>query len=218
MTTLRCRIAVATRAHADAVFDVRRAAYRAAPEFDWKDEAALAWNDADDTGTVLGLWDEHGTLLSTMRATAFGSRAAAEAYLEYSLDGAAVGLPTLVFSRAATRPDAARHGLFARMRAAYLAALPATPLQSLAAIVYEGGPRLRSMADAGYAFTQPRAGWDSEAVARSAPLLAVLPRSRFGDALAWVRAGAEDALAATTIDVNGIARAFAAQCGTTPAR
>lgn len=204
-------IAVADRRDAAAVFDVRRAAYRAAPEFDWKDEAALAWNDADDAGTVIGLWDEAGVLQSTLRASAFGSRAAAEAFLEYSLEGAAVALPTLVFSRAATRPQAARHGLFALMRVAYLQALTATPVQSLSAIVYDGGPRLRAMADAGYAFTEPRAGWDSEAVARTPPLLAVLPRERFSGALAIARDAVGDRLAQVEIDAAGIAAAIAAQ-------
>lgn len=205
------RLTVASRRDADAVFAVRRAAYRAAPEFEWKDEAALAWNEADDAGTVLGLWDDAGTLQSTLRASVFGSRAAAEAFLEYSLEGAAVALPTLVFSRAATAPEAARHGLFALLRVAYLAALPATPVQSLSAIVYDGGPRLRAMAEAGYGFSEPRAGWDSEAVARRAPLLALLPRERFAGALAIARAIAGDALARVAIDTDAIAAAFAAQ-------
>lgn len=208
------RLSIATRHDAEAVFAVRRAAYRAAPEFDWKDEAALAWNDADDAGTVLALWDDAGTLQSTLRASVFGSRAAAEAFLEYSLDGAAVALPTLVFSRAATAPDAARHGLFALMRVAYLAALPATPLQSLSAIVYDGGPRLRAMAEAGYTFSEPRAGWDSEAVARRPPLLAVLPRERFAGALAIARVIAGEHLERVDIETPAIAAAFAAQAAT----
>ncbi len=205
------RIAVADRRHAAAVFDVRRAAYRMAPEFDWKDEAALAWNEADDSGTVIGLWDDAGALQSTLRASAFGSRAAAQAFLEYALDGADVALPTLVFSRAATRPEAARHGLFALMRVAYLQALAATPVQSLSAIVYDGGPRLRAMADAGYTFSEPRAGWDSEAVARTPPLLAVLPRERFAGALAIARHAVGQRLVQVDVDAAGIAAAIAAQ-------
>jgi hypothetical protein len=98
------------------------------------------------------------------------------------------------------------------MRLAYLSALPATPLQSLLAVVYEGGPRLRAMQAAGYQLAPPRAGWDSEAVAHTQPLLAVLPRAQFGRALDTVATGLLDRRAQVQIDSTAIAAAFSARC------
>lgn len=209
------RVGVADAAHSAAVAAVRRAAYRQAAEFSWRDEATLAWSAADDAGAVLGIWDAQGRLLSTLRASVFHNHAAAEAFLQYRLAGVDVALPTLVFSRAATHPDAARHGLFALMRLAYLSALPATPLHSLLAVVYEGGPRLRAMQDAGYHLTPARAGWDSEAVARTQPLLAVLPRAQFSRALDTVATALVENCAQVQIDSTAIAAAFSALCCST---
>lgn len=210
------RVGVVDATQRDAVEAVRRAAYAGAPEFNWRDAATLAWSAADDAGTVLGIWDAEGRLLSTLRASVFHTRTAAEAFLEYTLDGVDVAVdvafPALVFSRAATHPEAARHGLFALMRQAYLSALPATPLQSLLAIVYDGGPRLRAMQDAGYRFAAPQAAWDSEAVALAQPLLAVLPRAQFARALDIASTALLGRSDVVQVDTAGIAAAFSRCC------
>ena len=209
---LRWRAGVADASQRDAVEALRRQAYRAAPEFDWNDERTLAWSAADDAGTVLALWNQGGELVSTTRATVFAALGDAESFLEYSLRGIEIGLPTLVLSRAATAPEQARHGLFALLRQAYLSALMATPIASVIAIVYEGGPRLRSMREAGYEFHAPALGWDSEAVARARPLLALLPRSRFEPALAGVTAGLGERLSGLDAGTTAIADALRARC------
>ena len=186
----RYRIGIVEREQAAALEGVRQAAYRAATEFDWNDEVSLGWTAADDRATVLAVWDVAGRMLSTVRATVLHSAGQAEDFLEYSLAGIDVGFPSLVLSRAATVPDAARQGLLAMLRHAYLSALATqnarvagsgigSAIRSSITIVYEGAPRLAGMRAAGYAFHAPRAGWDSEAVARTAPLLAMLPCERF---------------------------------------
>ena len=161
---------------------------------------------------MLGLWNREGELLSTTRASVFARAADAEAFLEYSLEGIELPLPTLVLSRVATAPDAARHGLFAFLRYAYLAALPHTPVASVLAITYEGAPHVGSMRDAGYSFHEPRACWDTEATPLTRPLLAVLPRVRFEQALALRRADLRARLAEVAIDAPAIRAAFAALC------
>jgi len=206
------RVGVVDVSQRDAVLAVRVAAYRQAAEFAWRDDSALAWSDADDDGTVLGIWDAQGRLQSTLRASVFHERGAAEAFLEYRLDAVDLAWPALLFSRAATHPDAARQGLFALMRQAYLSALPATPLQCLLAVVYEGGPRLRAMQDAGYRFTTPSGGWDSEAVARTQPLLAVLPRAQFARALDVASTALLGHGTPVQIDTPAIAAAFSRCC------
>ena len=209
---VRYRVGIACHAqHAD-VEALRCRAYRGAAEFVWNDEATLGWTAADDAGTVLALWDAEGALLSTMRASVFNDTAAAEAFLEYSLDGVDIPTPTLVLSRAATAPDAARHGLYALLRYAYLSALPLTPILSVIAIVYEGAGQTRSMRGSGYDFFEPRSGWDTEAVARVRPLLAVLPRARFEHALGLRLAALAGRLDGVQIESAAIAAVLRSRC------
>jgi hypothetical protein len=210
-----CRVGVVHRAQRAAVEHVRRVAYREAAEFDWNDANTLAWSAADDAGVVLALWNERGALVSTLRASVLADSAAAERLLEYSLEGVEAPMPALVLSRAATMPDQARQGLFGLMRYAYLSALGSTPIGSVIAIVYEGGPRLGAMRAAGYDFIRPCAGWDSEAVARTQPLLAVLTRTRFEGALGSARIDVAERLALAHVETESIAAALRACC---PAR
>ncbi len=208
----RYRIGVVEPTERDALAALRCASYAQAPEFDWNDEATLRWSAADDAGVVLALWDDQGAMLSTLRASVFTAAAAAEAHLEYSLAGIDVPTPTLVLSRAATRPDAARHGLFAWLRHAYLHALAATPIASVIAIVYKGGPRLAAMRGVGYELFEPRSGWDTEALARMQPLLALLPSARFASALGAAATAVAGRLDAVHIESAAIAAALRARC------
>jgi hypothetical protein len=213
---LRYRIGVASRADAAEVEAVRRSAYDAAREFTWNDAATLAWNAADDAGCVLVLHDAAGTLLSTLRINVLAGIAEAEQFLEYALAGIDARPPLLVLSRAASRPEHARRGLFALLRQAYLDALPATPVASVVALVYEGGPRLQAMVDAGYVLHEPRAGWDEEAVAHTRPLLAVLQRASFAAAAAQVRRALGAQLDGVAADAAAIAAAITAAASGAP--
>lgn len=208
----RYTVGVAGPAQRAGVEAVRRAAYRRAREFDWRDDALLAWGPADDEGTVIALCDAHGQVLSTVRASVLGSAGQAERFLEYSLAGIAVAAPLLVLSRAATHPDFARQGLNSVVRHAYLAAAALSPVRCVATLVYDGGPRLRSMREAGFDLVAPAAGWDTEAVARTQPLLALLPRSRFEDALRSIAHAVAGTLQETQADTVAIALGLRAQC------
>lgn len=190
------------------VHAVRRAAYRQATEFDWKDEAQLAWSRTDDEGTVIALWDAQGQVLSTVRANVFTELDPAEDLLEYSLAGIDVCTPVLVLSRAATHPGVARQGFNSIVRYAYLAAAAASRMACVVTLVYDGGPRLRSMREAGFALLLPHSGWDTEAVARTQPLLAWLPQARIEDALGIISQAIGDRLDEVCIDTASIAQAF----------
>lgn len=194
------------------VVAVRRAAFRRATEFDWKDEALLAWGPVDDDSTVIALCDAAGRVLSTVRATVFADVAQAEQFLEYSLDGMEVATPVQVLSRAATHPEVARQGLNSVVRYAYLAAAALAPIECVVTLVYDGGPRLRSMREAGFDLIEPPAGWDTEAVARTRPLMAVMPRARIEGALRTIACAIAPTLAETTVDAAGIAQGLRAQC------
>jgi hypothetical protein len=179
----RYRIGIADAHDREAIGQLRRAAFRRATEFNWLDEAMLDWSVDDDASTVIALSDRSGTPLSTVRATVFGELHEAERFLEYSLAGMPIALPTLVNSRAATAPEHARHGLLALVRYACLSAAATSPVRSVITIVYEGAPRLAMMREAGYQFIKPRESWDSEAVAHTQPLLALLPHERLAGAV-----------------------------------
>lgn len=211
-TAVRYRVGVAGRAQRAGVEAARRAAYRRATEFDWKDEALLSWGPADDDGTVIALWDTQGRALSTVRASVFATASQAEQFLEYSLAGIEVATPVLVLSRAATDPEVSRHGLNSIVRYAYLAAAALSPVECVVTLVYDGGPRLRSMREAGFDLIEPRTGWDTEAVARTRPLMAVLPRHRMAAALRSISLAIADRLQETEVDTAAIARGFRAQC------
>jgi hypothetical protein len=207
----RYRIGVAGALDRDGVVAVRRAAYRQATEFDWNDEALLGWCAADDEGAVLAVWDHEGTVMSTVRASVFTQVEPAENFLEYSLAGIPVATPTLVLSRAATDPNAARQGLNSVLRYAYLCAVASTSIRSVITIVYDGGPRLASMRSAGFDFHEPRAGWDTEAVALTRPLLAALPRERLVTALGTMSESLAQRLTDVRIEKVSIARSMRRQ-------
>ena len=209
---IRYRVGVAGHAQRRGVEAVRRAAYRRATEFDWKDEALLAWSADDDEGTVIALRDAQGRALSTVRASVFASISQAEQFLEYSLAGIEVATPVMVLSRAATDPEVSRQGLNSVVRYAYLAAAALAPVESVVTLVYDGGPRLRSMREAGFDLIEPRAGWDTEAVARTRPLMAVLPRRRIEGALRSISLVMPDRLQETEVDTAMIAQCLWAQC------
>jgi hypothetical protein len=206
------RVGLADSTQRSAVAALRRAAYREAAQFEWNDESTLDWSAADDSGTVLAVWDATGSLLSTIRASVFSGASTVEAFLEYSLAGINVPGPTLVLSRAATAPDAAHHGLFALLRLAYLSALPATPINSVIAVVYEGAPHSGFMRQCGYEFFEPQDTWDTEAVAHARPLLAVLPRAQFEHSLGMRRAALEGRLGGVQFDLAAIAESLCARC------
>lgn len=206
------QVGVANSSQQLAIAALRCAAYRGAAQFEWNDEATLGWSAADDSGTVLAVWDATGALLSTIRASVFSGAATAQAFLEHSLAGIAVPGPTLVLSRAATAPTAAQHGFFALLRYAYLSALSATPIQSVIAIVYEGAPHSGFMRQCGYQFFEPQSAWDSEAVACTRPLLAMLPRAHFELSLSMRSAALVGRLEDVQIDTSGIAASLCAGC------
>lgn len=207
----RYRVGVAGAPDRVAIGELRCRAFGRAREFHWIDDAALRWSAADDAGTVVALCDRDRLPLSTVRGTVFGELGAAEHFLEYSLAGMRIATPTLVMSRAATCPDHARQGLLALVRYACLQAVAQTTIGSVITLVYEGAPRLAMMRDAGYEFIKPRAGWDSEAVAHTQPLLALLPRQRLHHAIdSFGNLLAKD-LASVRIDVAAIADGLCAQ-------
>ncbi len=194
-----------------AVVAVRQAAFAQAREFLWRDPQALAWGPEDEQATVLALWDANGVLSATVRASVLPSALAAQAVVEYAIEHLNLPGPLLLLSRAATRPQAQCRGANALLRVAYLSAFLRTELRCVMTQVYENAPRLQAMRQAGFELTPLGRGWDSEAQARTQPLLAWMPRERVETGLRALMTEQAAALQQTVIDVAAMAASLNAQ-------
>jgi hypothetical protein len=197
-----------------AVVAVRQAAFAQAQEFVWLDPQALAWGLDDEQATVLALWDDDGVLNATVRARVLPSAQAAQAVIEYAIEHLHLPGPLLLLSRAATHPQAQCRGANALLRVAYLSALLRTELRCVITQVYDHAPRLRAMRQAGFELSPLGQGWDSEAQARTQPLLAWMPRERVESGLAALMAENAAALQHTLLDLPAMAASLNAQCST----
>lgn len=205
------RIGVVERSQRAAVGALRRAASGHTPEFTRRQEGRLDWSHADDDGTVIGIWNAENELLTTLRMTTVNRLDDAQRLLEYSLEGIPADVPVLVLSRAATVPHVAGLGLSALVRWAYLRTIRDSELAGVLSVAYEGGPRVRSMREAGYEFHAPFAAWDGEAATHVRPLIAWLPKVRFDRALSVVRMTVAEWLPHAEVDVDAIRRSLARQ-------
>jgi hypothetical protein len=202
-----------------AVVAVRQAAFAQAREFVWHDPQALAWGPDDEQSTVLALWDADGVLNATVRARVLPSALAAQAVIEYAIEHLHLPGPLLLLSRAATHPQGQCRGANALLRVAYLSALLRTELRCVITQVYDHAPRLHAMRQAGFELTPLDHGWDSEAQARTQPLLAWMPRERVESGLRALVADNATALQHTVIDLQAMAASLNAQCSAqAPAR
>ncbi len=195
-----------------AVVAVRQAAFAQAREFVWRDPQALAWGPDDEQATVLALWDAGGVLCATVRARVLPSAQAAQAVIEYAIEHLNLPGPLLLLSRAATHPQAQCRGANALLRVAYLSALLRTELRCVITQVYDHAPRLHAMRQAGFELSPLDSGWDSEAQARTQPLLAWMPRERVESGLRALVADNAAALQHTVMDLPAMAESLNAQC------
>ena len=210
-----CRISVVREAvDRQAVVAVRQLAFAQAREFVWHDQQALAWGPDDEQATVLALWDADAGLSATVRAHVLPSAQVAQAVIGYPIEHLPLPGPLLLLTRAATHPKGQCRGANALLRVAYLSALLRTELRCVITQVYDHAPRLRAMQQAGFELTPLSRGWDSEARARTQPLLAWMTRERVDAGLRALLVEHAVALRHTVIDVPAIAAALQVQCMT----
>jgi hypothetical protein len=212
---LHIRPTGATAFERQAVSRLRREAFAQAPQFHWQDPAALDWGPEDERACVIGLWNDAGELLSTVRATVLPSALAAQAIVEYPIDHLRLPGPLMLLSRAATAPAHQRSGGNALVRCAYLAAAARSPVRCVITQVYDQAPRLRTMRQVGFTLTPLQGGWDSEARAVTQPLLAWMLRPQFEPGAhtaltAWSALGSQHG--APVFELDAIAAALQRQC------
>jgi hypothetical protein len=215
--TMHIRATGATALERQAVSRLRRDSFAQARQFHWQDPSALDWGPEDDRACVIGLWNEAGELVSTVRATVLRSALAAQSIIEYPIEHLRLPGPLMLLSRAATSPAHQRCGGNALVRCAYLAAAARAPVRCVITQVYDQAPRLHTMRQVGFTLTPLEGGWDSEARAITQPLLAWMLRPQFepGAGLAWT-AWATRAASATAADaafeLDAIVASLQRQC------
>jgi hypothetical protein len=119
--------------------------------------------------------------------------------------------PLELLTRAATHPERQCRGGNALLRCAYLGALLRTDLRCVITQVYDHAPRLRAMRHAGFELTPLHRGWDSEAQARTQPLLAWMLRERVAAGVQTITTEQASALQHTAIDLPAISASLNAQ-------
>jgi hypothetical protein len=210
--TTRMSIGVVTSpADRHAVGLVRQAAFERAHEFRWKEPQTLAWSQADDKATVLGLWNQQGALAATVRVTLLPTVAAAQERIGYPLTALNLPEPLMLLTRAATHPQHQGHGGNALLRCAYLAAALQTEVQAVVTQVYDQAPRLRTLRHVGFELTALHHGWDHEAQARTQPLLAWMLRERFASGLRTAVADQASAWQEAAVDLRAIVASLRGQ-------
>ena len=181
------RIARATQQHSAEIQQLRREAYRSAPEFQLRNESLLAWGADDAQGIVLAVWHEDA-VVSTTRANILRDKAEAERFLECDLTDIRLGFPTLVLSKLATSPGFGRHGLNSMLRYVFIRAAHACGIASLTGAMFEGAPRMRLMRRIGYEHFVPKRVWHTVVNPSVRTLIAVLPSDSFAMALSTLAA------------------------------
>jgi hypothetical protein len=176
------RITRAARQHAAAIEQLRRDAYRAAPDFQLCDERSLNWGSEDTDGIVLALWHDDA-IVSTTRGNLVRDRAQAEHFLECDLADIPVTYPALLLGRAATAATFARHGLHSLLRYVFIRAARDCAIACVTGIVIDGAPRTRLMHRLGYEYFAPHHTFSAMFIPNTQALVAVLSRTSFATTL-----------------------------------
>lgn len=177
-----------TVADAEAVNALRLGGYSAAGEFDLIDADLILWDEQDEQGIALGVWD-CGTLVSTLRGVKVTNRVGAEDIFCCTIDIPEQFYPVLMLGRGATLSSHRRLGLNALLRLHLLrwaVTAPAGsdgPVGASLVMPYEGAPRVRLMEQLGYRYHRPAKVWDPEMRGHQGPLIGVLERSDFAGAI-----------------------------------
>lgn len=154
----------------------------------------LLWNDLDDAGNVLGVWEDEHTLVATLRLVGVHNAQQASAAIEAQLP-VQVDFPGLVFSAAATRQPFRRRGFNQLLRYYGIKAALEMGGKSLLSPVYQNAPRIRLMEQLGYTPYILTDSWQDKLAPNSPRMVCILTEKRFSTALEFIRGSIPDLLA-----------------------
>jgi hypothetical protein len=180
----------------EAVTALRVETYSNAAEFKLLRPEMLAWDGASPRYIVLAGWDAEGWLVSTFQGLVAETAAEAERILGVSLALDASCFPTFITGRAATLRSHARSGLNSVLRYHFLRATIAAGFPSTLGLAYTSAPRINTLSAMGYLFVRPERVWDPEVAPISPPIVGYLRAEAYEGALALLRSGAAEAIAA----------------------
>lgn len=173
----RLRVVALSSSDAQELADLRREQFLKSPSFRWTRPDALDWSATDEASLVLGVRNEEDLLVSTSRATPYPDPDAAQAGLQYSMALVPVAGRIVISGRSATRPGWRGLGLNALLRRVVYGQMDRIGAQAIVAVVYEGAPHLRRLAQCGYTFHPTSGHWDDEAEPMATPRIICLQRS-----------------------------------------
>jgi hypothetical protein len=158
---------------------LRRQAYERAAEFSILKSSAYSWDEDDNLGYVLGVWDKDRNALATMRGIVAAGRTEAEDHFECSVPLEGSYFPSLLLGRGATLVNRSSVGLNSLLRYHFFEAAIQMDLHSVLGAVFDGAPRIRLLKSLGYEFRKPDRVWDENLKIRSPILIASLRQDDF---------------------------------------
>jgi hypothetical protein len=143
------RIVIAEPLHAVRITDLLRGSYANSPDFDVTDEAHFAVSFSGST-LVMAVLDQE-TVISTMQMAL--AKGPSDLDHAYEIDLTVSEFPGLYLRRAATANEKRFSNLNSLLRLYVIEASMAVGIQSLFGLVFQDGPRVRTMEALGYQLT-----------------------------------------------------------------
>jgi GNAT superfamily N-acetyltransferase len=169
--------------------------FRRSTEFDLLVEDQLKWNRCDDRHIVLAAWADRRTAVSTMRAVVVNDVSEALESVQCSLPDQ-LAFPAIVFNSAATHLDYRGQGLNQAIRYHFLRAAIRCGIKAILSPIYRGAPRIDFMKALGYRFNTPEKSWQTKLAPKKERILGILPLSRMGQAIDYLRTHRNEVLQA----------------------
>ena len=179
----------------DIINHLRINEFRRSSEFDLLQADQLKWNRCDDSHIVLAAWVDRWTAVSTMRAVVVNDSPGALESVQCSLPDQ-LAFPAIVFNSAATHMDYRGQGLNQAIRYYFLHAAKRCGIEAILSPIYRGAPRIDFMKALGYRFMTPEKSWQTKLAPKKERILGVLPRTRMGRAIDYLRTHRNEVLQA----------------------
>src|SRR5262249_37416814 len=119
----------------------------------------LKWDNADDDALVLGVRDENGKCIATMRAETIHNAEKLRTKLDYDIPEGFVEFPVGVLGKAATDPEHRGLGLNTLLRYLSFAIFSARGIRHVVGTVMPNAPRIDLMRALGCEFFENENGW-----------------------------------------------------------
>ena len=167
---------------ADDITELRVREFSRSADFKLLKPEKLQWGPVDEAQTVIGVWNDRGRAIATMRMVRVDDADQASDVLESGLP-ATLRYPGLVFNSAATLADYRRQGFNQLLRYYCIRYARSMGIKSLLSPVYQSAPRIGFMKQLGYVCHDLYDSWQTKLKPNSPRILCVLDSAEFDTAL-----------------------------------